>query len=97
MPLIPPKFGKKSRNTLESNVTEVPVEVPERRLYAKCPGCKRVVDIEEITANQDVCPHCGHHMRLSARRRIELTCDELERYSGGTWVDVCKGWRPDEQ
>ncbi len=76
MPLIPPKFGKKSRNTLESNVTEVPVEVPERRLYAKCPGCKRVVDIEEITANQDVCPHCGHHMRLSARRRIELTCDE---------------------
>ena len=75
MPLIP-KFGKKSRNTLESNVTEVPVEVPERRLYAKCPGCKRVVDIEEITANQDVCPHCGHHMRLSARRRIELTCDE---------------------
>lgn len=70
-----PKFGKKSRNTLESNVTEVPVEVPERRLYAKCPGCKRVVDIEEITANRDVCPHCGHHMRLSARRRIELTCD----------------------
>lgn len=75
MALIP-KFGKKSRNTLESTITEVPVEVPERRLYAKCPDCKRVVDIEEITANMDVCPHCGHHMRLSARRRIELTCDE---------------------
>ncbi len=28
---------------------------------------------------------------------IELTCDELEKYSGGTWADVCKGWRPDEQ
>lgn len=71
-----PKFGKKSRNTLESTVTEVPVEVPERRLYAKCPGCHRVVDVEEITANLDVCPHCGHHMRLGARRRIELTADE---------------------
>ena len=71
-----PKFGKKSRNTLESTVTEVPVEVPERRLYAKCPGCHRVVDVEEITANLDVCPHCGHHMRLGARRRIELTVDE---------------------
>ena len=33
----------------------------------------------------------------SSNSAIELTCDELERYSGGTWVDVCKGWRPDEQ
>jgi acetyl-CoA carboxylase carboxyl transferase subunit beta len=70
-----PKFGKKSRNTLESNVTEVPVEVPERRLYLKCPGCARVVDVEEAAANLDVCPHCGHHMRLGARRRIEITAD----------------------
>ena len=75
MALIPPRFGKKSRNTLESNVTEVPVEVPERRLYTKCTGCNRVIDVEEATANLDVCPHCGRHMRLSARRRIELTCD----------------------
>lgn len=70
-----PKFGKKSRNTLESTVTEVPIEVPERRLYTKCPGCHRIVDIEEVTALNDVCPHCGHHMRLNARRRIELTVD----------------------
>ncbi len=75
MALIP-KFRKKSRNTLESKATEVPVEVPERRLYAKCSGCGRVVDIEELTANLDVCPHCGHHMRLGARRRIDLICDE---------------------
>ena len=70
-----PKFGKKSRNTLESTVTDVPVDVPERRLYAKCPGCHRIVDVEEIAGNLDVCPRCGHHMRIGARRRIELTCD----------------------
>jgi len=70
-----PKFGKKSHNTLEGALTEVPVEVPERRLYAKCPGCHRVVDVDEAAANLDVCPHCGHHMRVGARRRIELTCD----------------------
>jgi len=33
----------------------------------------------------------------SSNSAIELTCGELEKYSGGTWVDVCKGWRPDEQ
>jgi prolyl-tRNA editing enzyme YbaK/EbsC (Cys-tRNA(Pro) deacylase) len=29
---------------------------------------------------------------------IELTCEELERYSSNfqSWVDVCKGWRPEE-
>lgn len=30
---------------------------------------------------------------------IELTCEELERYSANfqEWVDVCKAWRPEEQ
>ena len=34
----------------------------------------------------------------SANSAIELTCDELERYSCNftAWVDVCKGWRPEE-
>ena len=29
----------------------------------------------------------------SSNSAIELTMDELEQLSGGTWVDVCKGWR----
>ena len=30
---------------------------------------------------------------------IELTCEELEKYSSNfvEWVDVCKAWRPEEQ
>ena len=30
---------------------------------------------------------------------IEMTCDELEKYSSNfvAWVDVCKGWREDEE
>ena len=30
---------------------------------------------------------------------VEMTCDELERYASNfvEWVDVCKGWRPEEQ
>ena len=69
-------FTKKSANTLESKPTDVPVEMAERRLYVQCPGCKHVVDVDKMAENLDVCPRCGHHMRLAARRRIELTVDE---------------------
>ena len=74
-------FTKKSANTLESKPTDVPVEMAERRLYVQCPGCKHVVDVDKMAENLDVCPRCGHHMRLAARRRIELTVDE------GTFVE----------
>ena len=35
----------------------------------------------------------------SSNSAIELTCEELEKYSSNfaEWVDVCKGWRPEEQ
>ena len=34
----------------------------------------------------------------SSNSAIELTCDELEKYSSNfvEWVDVCKGWREEE-
>ena len=34
----------------------------------------------------------------SANSAIEMTCEELERCSSGfaAWVDVCRGWRPEE-
>ncbi len=37
---------------------------------------------------ETVYPACG-----SSNSAIELTCDELERYSGSVrWVDVCRNW-----
>jgi len=34
----------------------------------------------------------------SSNSAIEMTMEELERYSGcRKWVDVCKAWRPEEQ
>ena len=34
----------------------------------------------------------------SSNSAIELTCEELEKYSSNfvEWVDVCKAWRPEE-
>ena len=35
----------------------------------------------------------------SSNSAVEMSCDELERYASNfaAWVDVCKGWRPEEQ
>ena len=35
----------------------------------------------------------------SSNSAVEMTCDELERYASNfaAWVDVCKGWRPEEK
>ena len=43
---------------------------------------------ESLRRFETVFPACG-----SSNSAIELTCDELERLSGGMWVDVCRGWR----
>ena len=43
---------------------------------------------ESLRRFETVYPACG-----SSNSAIELTMAELEQYSGGTWVDVCKGWR----
>lgn len=43
---------------------------------------------ESLQRFETVFPACG-----SANSAIELTIEELERYSGYTdWLDVCKGW-----
>lgn len=45
----------------------------------------RVVLDESMRRFSTVFPACG-----SSNSAIELTCEELEQYSGGTWADVCK-------
>jgi len=49
--------------------------IPEG-LWKKCPKCAAVLYRPELERNQDVCPKCEHHMRISARRRIDLFLDE---------------------
>ncbi|MEE8717686.1 MAG: acetyl-CoA carboxylase carboxyltransferase subunit alpha [Coriobacteriales bacterium] len=70
------KFQKKSRNSLESPATTVPVEPSERRVYVQCPGCKHMVDVDLMAESLEVCPRCGHHLRLNARDRLRYTVDE---------------------
>ena len=65
-----------SVNELESPATEVAVEMPARNLYVKCPACRRVIEQQAMAENLDVCPRCGHHLRVSGRARMRMTVDE---------------------
>lgn len=50
-------------------------EIPDN-LWEKCPACGQMIFHRELTNNLRVCTHCGHHMRIDARRRLELLFDE---------------------
>ena len=56
--------------------------VPEG-LWVNCPECKSVLYREELTRNLEVCVKCGHHMRISARDRLERFLDEDNRQELG--------------
>ena len=49
-------------------------DVPEN-LWHKCPACEQMLFRRDLEAALHVCPHCGHHMRISAARRLECTLD----------------------
>lgn len=48
--------------------------IPEG-LWKKCPRCEAVLYRDSLLENLDVCPKCDHHLRISARRRLEIFLD----------------------
>jgi acetyl-CoA carboxylase carboxyl transferase subunit beta len=52
--------------------------VPEG-LWKKCPKCASPLYRPELERNLDVCPKCDHHMRISARRRLDVFLDSQSR------------------
>lgn len=49
--------------------------VPEG-VWTKCTSCEQVLYRDELTRNLEVCPKCGHHMRIDARVRLLKLLDE---------------------
>ncbi|HIF54154.1 MAG TPA: acetyl-CoA carboxylase carboxyltransferase subunit beta [Methylococcaceae bacterium] len=56
--------------------------VPEG-LWNKCPSCDAILYNAELEKNFSVCPKCDHHMRISARRRLNMFLDEEGRIELG--------------
>ena len=53
-------------------------KVPEG-LWKQCPKCSDVLYRPELEKSMDVCPKCDHHMRIGARRRLDLFLDVDDR------------------
>jgi len=49
--------------------------VPEG-VWTKCTSCEQVLYRDELKRNLEVCPKCGHHMRIDARERLLKLLDE---------------------
>ena len=64
--------GPAASNTERSNA------VPEG-LWKKCPKCASPLYRPELERNLDVCPKCEHHMRIGARRRLDIFLDATGR------------------
>ena len=61
--------------------------VPEG-LWRKCASCQAVLYGAELERELQVCPKCGHHMRIGARERLTHFFDGgefEERVGAGLW------------
>jgi acetyl-CoA carboxylase carboxyl transferase subunit beta len=56
--ILTPKSEKSTRHNIPEGV------------WTKCEACDQVLYRAELDRNLNVCPKCGHHMRISARERL---------------------------
>jgi len=63
--------------------------VPEG-LWAKCDNCDAIIYRAELERNQDVCTKCDHHMRITARQRLDQFLDEGDR------VEIAENLEPED-
>jgi acetyl-CoA carboxylase carboxyl transferase subunit beta len=66
--------------------------VPEG-VWKKCPRCDAMLYEKSLSDNADVCPKCDHHLRITARRRLDLFLDagsQQELFADLAPVDLLK-------
>ncbi|HZH06526.1 MAG TPA: acetyl-CoA carboxylase, carboxyltransferase subunit beta [Lautropia sp.] len=73
--ILPPGL-KRSEGTAKGK------SVPEG-LWIKCPSCDSVLYSTDLENNLNVCPKCEHHMRLTARARLDRLLDPEGRVELG--------------
>jgi len=71
-------FEKLVPSIIKTDATQKRTSVPEG-LWSKCPRCDAILFNAELIKNLSVCPKCDHHLRISARMRLDIFLDEGER------------------
>jgi acetyl-CoA carboxylase carboxyl transferase subunit beta len=69
-----------------------PLKAQDRRdvpsdVFDKCAGCGEILYRERLAQNLNVCPNCGHHLRVTAEDYVEILVDE------GTFEEMDPGLR----
>lgn len=64
-----------------------PLKAQDRRdlptdVFEKCQGCGEILYRERLAQNLNVCPTCGHHLRVSAEAYLSILLD------GGTFDEM---------
>ena len=75
--LLPPKIKR--------NAGAARKAVPEG-LWTKCEVCETVLYRADLEQNLSVCPKCDHHMRITARERLDYFLDADGRFEIGAEV-----------
>jgi acetyl-CoA carboxylase carboxyl transferase subunit beta len=57
----------------ESNETKA---IENQSHWVKCPSCESLMFFKEVENLNHICPKCNFHMRIGAKRRIDLIADK---------------------
>jgi acetyl-CoA carboxylase carboxyl transferase subunit beta len=63
-------WSKDKKPLTSEDRRDVPTDV-----FDKCPGCGEILYRERLAQNLNVCPTCGHHMRMSAEAYLSILLD----------------------
>jgi acetyl-CoA carboxylase carboxyl transferase subunit beta len=58
--------------------------------WIKCPACGAISFYKEVQKQNNTCPKCGYHFRMSAKDRINLLADE------GTFIEYDQNLKPND-
>ncbi len=58
--------------------------------WIKCPECSSLMFFKEVENQDNICPKCNFHMRIGAKRRIEILTDD------GSFVEFDENLRPND-
>ncbi|GMV06678.1 MAG: acetyl-coenzyme A carboxylase carboxyl transferase subunit beta [Gemmatimonadota bacterium] len=75
-------FRKDKKPLTAQDKRDVPSNV-----FDKCAGCGEILYRERLAQNLNVCPNCGHHLRISAEEYVEILIDS------GTFEELDDGLR----
>jgi acetyl-CoA carboxylase carboxyl transferase subunit beta len=75
-------FRKDKKPLTAQDRRDVPTDV-----FDKCPGCGEILYRERLAQNLNVCPTCGHHLRVSAEAYLSILLDR------GSFEEMDEGLR----